>query len=219
MIVDIPGYRPHEGWGNIPAACLWHVTGPMPEPVENALPSTCMALNVSEYLPHEAAELEELLPEHLPNLTTWFEQWDTHGGSKNRRLTKQGLSGASNKLETLAQWEYPAATIKELFTNPHSPFTLGNNEWAENQRPYKGRMQCFDHYCLFSYSCGSCGKFACGNSCDPSGVSAGGWGGPLGLVLVTTPQTWALERGAITGHGFEIQHAGAYGEPISPTKH
>ena len=172
--IGIPPYAPFQGWGGIAKGQLHTLAGPIPAEVLATLPEITIALCVSEYLPHEVGDLMQCIPEQM---VTWLEQWDLHGGSK--------LPGS--KLHTLAEWVVPQSEIQKMLAPQ-----IGSNNWATNQSDYQGRLQLItggqhNGLALFSWSCGSCGKFACGNSCDPSGVSAGGWGGPLGLTLVHTP--------------------------------
>ena len=169
----IPMYEPFQGWGGIAKGQLHTLTGPIPAEVLANLPEITIALCVSEYLPHETGDLLQCVPEHM---VTWLEQWDIHGGTN--------LPGS--QLQTLAEWVVPQSEVQQLLAPK-----MGSDKWATNQSDYRGRLQLItggqhNGLALFSYSCGSCNSFACGNSCDPSGVSAGGWGGPLGLTLVHT---------------------------------
>ena len=171
--IGIPPYAPFQGWGGIAKGQLHTLTGPIPAEVLANLPEITIALCVSEYLPHEVGDLMQCVPEHM---VTWLEQWDIHGGTN--------LPGSS--LHTVAEWQVPQSEIQKMM----APL-LGSHKWATNQSDYRGRLQLItggqhNGLALFSYSCGSCNSFACGNSCDPSGVSAGGWGGPLGITLVHT---------------------------------
>lgn len=185
--IEIPPYQPFHGWGGIAKGQLHTLTGPMPAEVLANLPEITIALCVSEYLPHEAGDLMLCVPEPM---VTWFEQWDIHGGTN--------LPGS--KLRTLAEWVVPQSEVQQLLEPK-----MGSDKWASGQSDYRGRLQLItggqhNGLALFSYSCGSCNSFACGNSCDPSGVSAGGWGGPLGLTLVHTPmgmEHFAAQHAAI----------------------
>lgn len=170
----IPPYEPFHGWGSIAKGQLHTLTGPMPAEVLATLPETTIALCVSEYLPHEAGDLMLCVPEPM---VTWFEQWDLHGGTDLLPYST---------LTTAAEWVVPQSEVQQMFAP-----SLKSNTWATGQSDYRGRLQLISGeggagLALISWSCGSCGKFACGNSCDPSGISAGGWGGPLGLTLVHT---------------------------------
>ena len=191
--IGIPSYAPFQGWGGIAKGQLHTLAGPIPAEVLATLPEITIALCVSEYLPHEVGDLMQCIPEQM---VTWLEQWDLHGGSK--------LPGS--KLHTLAEWVVPQSEIQKMLAPQ-----IGSNNWATNQSDYQGRLQLItggqhNGLALFSWSCGSCGKFACGNSCDPSGVSAGGWGGPLGLTLVHTTKG--------------MEHFAALAKPSpTPTKH
>lgn len=171
--IEIPPYQPFQGWGGIARQQLHTLTGPIPAEVLANLPEITIALCVSEYLPHEVGDLMLCVPEPMVD---WLEQWDIHGGTN--------LPGS--KLHTVAEWVVPQSEVQQLLAP-----ALGSDKWATNQSDYRGRLQLItggqhNGLALFSYSCGSCNSFACGNSCDPSGVSAGGWGGPLGLTLVHT---------------------------------
>ena len=194
--IEIPPYEPFQGWGGIAKGQLHTLTGPIPAEVLANLPEITIALCVSEYLPHETGDLLQCVPEHM---VTWLEQWDIHGGTN--------LPGS--KLQTVAEWVVPQSEVQQLLAP-----ALGSDKWATNQSDYRGRLQLItggqhNGLALFSYSCGSCGKFACGNSCDPSGVSAGGWGGPLGLTLVHTPmgmEHFAAQLAAIAPFAVATKH-------------